>query len=176
MRMLPTLLALVLLTGSLQAADNLPASFILAKIDGIEGELTNKEFNWENMIRIQTLNGEWTRNTAGQLLSKIKMEKRPQSVKFTKAVDKATPLLVRRASDGVSIINAQFQFYGTITDDKGATIIRANYFTITLKNVTVTKTQIHTDATGNATEEVTLDYEHCDMRSVTGKTEYISEK
>ena len=176
MRILALTLALILFTGILHAADNFPASFVLAKIDGIEGELTSKENNWESMIRVQTLNGEWTRNTAGQLLSKIKMEKRPQSVKFTKAVDKATPLFARRASDGVSIINAQFMFYGTATDDKGAEAARTNYFTITLKNVTVVKTVVSTDASGNTVEEVTLDYEFCDMRSVTGKTEFSSEK
>src|SRR6185369_3774160 len=100
------------------------------------------------------LTGEWTRNTASQILSKIKMEKRPQSVKFTKAVDKATPELVKRASDGVSIVSVQCYFYGNQADAAANIIPSVNYFTITLKNVTITKTIVTSDANGNASEEV----------------------
>ena len=163
MRYVPFLLGVLLLAGSLRAED--AGMSVRAKVDSIDGDLAN------NMIGVVSLTGEWTRNTASQILSKIKMEKRPQSVKFTKNVDKTTPEFVKRASDGVSIVSVQFYFY-----TKMANAPEVNYFTITLKNVTVTKSTITTDPTGKAVEEVVLDYENCDLKSVTGNAEFHTEK
>jgi type VI secretion system Hcp family effector len=163
MRFATAILGLALLCSVAMAEE--PGTSVRAKVDGIDGEMPN------NMIGVLTLSGEWTRNTASQILSKIKMEKRPQSVKFTKLVDKTTPELVKRASDGVSIVSVQFYFY-----TKMANAPEVNYFTITLKNVTITKSSLTLDAAGKAMEEVLLDYEHCDLKSVTGNTEFHTEK
>ncbi len=97
--------------------------FLFLQIDGnkIEGESTVASLERENSIQVDSLNQEMAR-TGGRIEHK--------HIVFTKAIDKASPLLFKALSSDETIDSAEFRFFRPSATGSGA---EEHFYTIKIE-------------------------------------------
>ena len=144
-------IAVILLYMVMAASTASAAVDAFMKIDGVPGESTEPGYEgWIELLEFDYSMSAPVSRLTGKRSGKPQMS----PITFTKTFDKASPLLMMHCSVGQNINTL------TIEVLKSATSGRMEpYFTVELKQVTVTSYDLKTDLAGdNVIEEVTISF------------------
>lgn len=124
--------------------------FLFLKIDGndINGDSTIASLDRENSIQIDSFNQEMGR-TNGKIEHK--------HIVFTKAIDKASPLLFKALSSDERVDSAEFRFFRPSTSGTGA---EEHFYTIKIETGKIESIITFTDSSyPNYFEEVSVSFQ-----------------
>ena len=115
------------------------------QIDGnnVEGESTISSMEREGSIECSSYKGT-VRSTSGGLAKRLTRKRHHEPVRFTKRIDKSTPILIKALCQNEPVTSAEFRFFRPSPGGSGA---EEPFYTVKLRNAYISKvSQLSEDA------------------------------